>query len=431
LENRIIIGGQWGDEGKGKIVDALSADVDRVIRYQGGANAGHTIYHGDEKVVLHLLPAGILRDGVRCFLGNGMVIDPWALRDEIVSVEERGLKVRDRLRISAAAHLIMPYHKRLDELGETRRRQRSIGTTGRGIGPAYTEKAVRTGLRMGDLLLPQENLERKAIEKILAANESLAREYEAGPLAATTLAQELVVLARGLAPMIVNGYEELAAVRRGTERALFEGAQGTLLDIDHGTYPFVTSSSPSVGGAITGSGLPPRCLGEIIGVFKAYCTRVGNGPFPTEILADEAESLRRLGAEFGATTGRARRCGWFDLVAGRYAVDINGMTGVVITKLDVLDTLPELQVATSYELEGEPVAHFPTRSDLLPRVRPVYKTFPGWGSSTGDCRNLTDLPAKARQYLEYLERELGALILGVSVGPRRDQVIWTPTGVSA
>jgi adenylosuccinate synthase len=430
VENRVIIGGQWGDEGKGKIVDTLSEGFDWVLRYQGGANAGHTIQFGDQKHVLHLIPSGIFREGVRCFLGNGMVIDPWSLRDEIVALEELGVRVRNRLFISSSAHLLMPYHRRLDELKEAKLKRKSIGTTGRGIGPAYMDKIQRSGLRMGDLLSPKENLERKAIEKLLAANEILSEHYAADPLPASMLAEELVVLAQNLSPMIVNGYEQLQGVRIGTESALFEGAQGTLLDIDHGTYPYVTSSSCCSGGAMTGTGLPPRCLGEVQGVFKAYCTRVGNGPFPTELLAEEAECLRQLGGEYGATTGRARRCGWFDAVAGRYAVDLNGMTGVYITKLDVLDRSSKIKVGLAYEVDEKRFETFQMRSELLPRCRPVYREFPGWEKPTTDVRRLKDLPAAARSYLEFLEESLGTLILGVSVGRSRDAIILTPTGVT-
>jgi adenylosuccinate synthase len=430
VDNRVIIGGQWGDEGKGKIVDALSIDVDWVLRYQGGANAGHTIKVGDDEFVLHLVPSGIFQPAARCYLGNGMVIDPWSLRDEIAALEKRGISVRERLFVSSAAQLLMPYHKRFDELKESRLRRKSIGTTGRGIGPAYLDKYQRTGLRMGDLLQAPEKLERTAIAKTLAANETLSDFYDAEPLSAPGVAQELVGLAEDLRPLIAGGYELMRGVRDGTESVLFEGAQGTLLDIDHGTYPYVTSSNSSVGGALTGTGLPLRCLGDVIGVFKAYCTRVGNGPFPTELLADEGDLLRKLGGEYGATTGRARRCGWFDLQAGRYAVDINGMSGIIVTKLDVLDQLETVQVATAYEADGEDVDHFPIGSDLLARCRPVYREFAGWQRPTSDCRSLTDLPAAARQYLEFLEQELGTLIVGVSVGKRRDQIIWTDTGVT-
>ena len=430
MSNRVIIGGQWGDEGKGKIVDALSEGVDWVLRFQGGANAGHTIMRGEEKIVLHLVPSGLLRDGVRGYLGNGMVIDPWALRDEILALEEIGIKVRDRLFVSAAASLLLPYHKRIDEAGETRLKRKSIGTTGRGIGPCYVDKVARVGMRMGDLLQPLENLERMVIEKVLEANERLSALFDAEPLPATGIAQELVVLAKTLGPMIVDGYEALAGVRRGTESALFEGAQGTLLDIDHGSYPYVTSSNATVGGAVSGTGLPPRCLGEIVGIFKAYCTRVGNGPFPSELLAEEGEELRRLGGEFGATTGRARRCGWFDLVAARYAVDLNGISGVVITKLDVLDGMESIKAAVAYETEDGERGTFPARAGDLARCKPVYRDFPGWGKPTGGCRSLTDLPARARQYLEFLEEELGTHIVGVSVGRGREEMIWTPEGVA-
>ncbi|MGD9547079.1 MAG: adenylosuccinate synthase [Candidatus Krumholzibacteriia bacterium] len=430
MENRVIIGGQWGDEGKGKIVDALSEGADWVIRYQGGANAGHTIHIGKQKHVLHLVPSGILHEGVTCLLGGGMVIDPWSLRDEILELEQRGIKVRERLKIACSAHLLMPYHKRLDELRESRLKRKSIGTTGRGIGPAYLDKIQRTGLRMGDLLLPQDNLERKCIEKILSANEVLSEFYQADPVPAKVLAEELVVLAHFLAPMIVNPYTALRPVRDGVARALFEGAQGTMLDVDHGTYPFVTSSNSTIGGALTGTGLPPQVLGEINGIFKAYCTRVGNGPFPTELLGEAGEALREAGGEYGATTGRARRCGWFDLVAGKYAVDVNGIKGIIITKLDVLDAMPTLQVGVAYAVDDQQYVDYPVLAETLPRCRPVYREFPGWEKPTSEARRLTDLPAAARQYLEFLEGELGSLIVGVSVGRDREQMIWTPTGVT-
>ncbi len=430
MENRVIVGGQWGDEGKGKIIDALSEGLDWVIRYQGGANAGHTVRVSGKEHVVHLVPSGVFRENVRCFLGNGLVVDPWALRDEIVELEENGFKVRNRLFVASGAHLLMPYHKRLDELQESKRKRRSIGTTGRGIGPAYLDKLMRSGMRLGDLLLPHDNLERLAIEHILSANEVLQEHYEAEPLPAKIVAEELIFLARGLRPLIVDAFTALRGVREGTESALFEGAQGSLLDIDHGTYPFVTSSNCTVGGALTGTGLPPRVLGDVWGIYKAYCTRVGNGPFPSELLADEAEQLRQLGGEYGSTTGRPRRCGWFDLVAGRYAVEINGLTGVVITKLDVLDTLPTIKVAHAYEVDGEQRETFEIRHDVLQRARPVCRDFPGWERPISQCRRLSDLPAAARQYLEYLERELGVLIVGVSVGKDREQMIWTPTGVT-
>ncbi|HOX25141.1 MAG TPA: adenylosuccinate synthase [Candidatus Krumholzibacteria bacterium] len=431
MENRVIIGGQWGDEGKGKVIDALGEGYDWVIRYQGGANAGHTIQVGAREHVLHLVPSGIFREAVRCYLGNGMVIDPWALRDEILALEEQGVRVRNRLHVSSAAQLLMPYHKRFDELREIQRKRKSIGTTGRGIGPAYQDKLARAGLRFGDLTAPLEKLERAAIEHILEANEVLAKTFDAEPLPAKVLAEELVVLAQSLRPLIVDGYSALRGVREGRESALFEGAQGTLLDIDHGTYPFVTSSNSTVGGALTGTGLPARCLGEVVGVFKAYCTRVGNGPFPTELRAEEGEQLRTLGREYGATTGRPRRCGWFDLVAGRYAVGVNGLVGLVITKLDVLDALPVVKVAEAYDLDGERRDDFPIRPDESCRVRPVLKELPGWEKPLGKCRRLADLPANARKYLEYLERSLGVLVVGISVGKSREQMVMTPTGVTA
>ncbi len=430
MGNRVIIGGQWGDEGKGKIVDALCRDVDWVLRYQGGANAGHTIHIGPEKHVLHLIPSGILHPGVRCLLGGGMVVDPWALRDEIIGLEERGFQVRDRLFVAAGAALLLPYHTRLDELREAKLSRHSIGTTGRGIGPAYLDKVQRTGLRMGDLLLPADRLERKVIDKVLSANEALGALFGGEPLPARVLAEELVVLAQSLAPLVVDAHAALAGVRAGRETALFEGAQGTMLDIDHGTYPYVTSSNTTVGGALTGTGLPPALLGEVQGVFKAYCTRVGNGPFPSELLGEPGDRLREAGGEFGATTGRARRCGWFDALAARYAVEINGMSGVMITKLDVLDNQDTVPVAVAYDLDGERLETYPTMGEVLPRCRPVYREFPGWRTSLVGCRALADLPAAAREYLAFLEQVLGARIVGVSVGRDRNQMIWTPDGVT-
>ncbi|MBK7188114.1 MAG: adenylosuccinate synthase [bacterium] len=430
MRNRVIIGGQWGDEGKGKIVDALSRDVDWVLRYQGGANAGHTIHIGPDKHVLHLIPSGILHDGVRCLLGGGMVVDPWALRDEMIGLEERGFHIRDRLFVSAGAALLMPYHMRMDELREAKLGRHGIGTTGRGIGPAYLDKVQRTGLRMGDLLLPAERLERKVIEKILSANEVLSNTYQAEPMPARVLAEELVVLAQLLAPMIVDAHHLLAGVRAGRESALFEGAQGTMLDVDHGTFPYVTSSNTTVGGALTGTGLPPGALGDIQGIFKAYCTRVGNGPFPTELLGEPGDRLREAGGEFGATTGRARRCGWFDAVAARFSVEINGMNGVIITKLDVLDTAEVVPVAVAYELDGATVDLYPTLGEALPRCRPVYREFPGWRQPLNGCRSIGELPEAASRYLDFLQQVLGVPIVGVSVGRDRTQMIWTPEGVS-
>ena len=430
MRNRVIIGGQWGDEGKGKIVDALSRDVDWVLRYQGGANAGHTIHIGPDKHVLHLIPSGILHDGVRCLLGGGMVVDPWALRDEMIGLEERGFHIRDRLFVSAGAALLMPYHMRMDELREAKLGRHGIGTTGRGIGPAYLDKVQRTGLRMGDLLLPAERLERKVIEKILSANEVLSNTYQAEPMPARVLAEELVVLAQLLAPMIVDAHHLLAGVRAGRESALFEGAQGTMLDVDHGTFPYVTSSNTTVGGALTGTGLPPGVLGDIQGIFKAYCTRVGNGPFPTELLGEPGDRLREAGGEFGATTGRARRCGWFDAVAARFSVEINGINGVIITKLDVLDTAEVVPVAVAYELDGATVDLYPTLGEALPRCRPVYREFPGWVQPLNGCRSIGELPEAARRYLDFLQQVLGVPIVGVSVGRDRTQMIWTPDGVS-
>jgi len=419
----VVLGGQWGDEGKGKVVDCLAQDVDAVVRFQGGANAGHTVKVVDQKFVLHLIPTGILHEGVQCFLGAGMVVDTWALLEEMDELSKMGVDAGSRLRIATAAHLVLPHHKRLDELREKSLSRKSIGTTGRGIGPAYEDKMGRLGLRAADLLRPDDQLRRLIIEKVLRANKYLAERYEAPALASEAIADEVVEHARQLRGLIMSAYEFLAPVRDGAWKALLEGAQGSLLDVDHGTYPFVTSSNCTVGGALTGTGLPPRCLGDVTLVMKAYCTRVGNGPFPTELHAEEAEALRQAGSEFGATTGRPRRTGWFDAVAGRYAVEINGANALALTKLDVLRGMETVKVCTGYVVEGQAVDFFPADAGRLERCRPVYTDLPGWDEEITGLQRYEDLPARVREYIAALEDMVGCRVRWVSTGARRSDFI--------
>lgn len=413
----VVVGAQWGDEGKGKIVDALSSRADVVARYQGGPNAGHSVIHRGQTLVLHLVPSGILHEGRRCLIGNGVVVDPWKLREEVEGLEARGVDARARLGISASAHVILPYHRAVEACAE--RGPGAIGTTGRGIGFAYRDKAARVGIRVGDLAdragLPGQ------IDRVL---ERLRREYpEAGELGALTgasLAETLAPLAEWLAPLVTDVSLELWQALRAGRSVLLEGAQGTLLDLDHGTYPFVTSSPASAAGATLGVGLGPTEVDEVVGVTKAYTTRVGHGPFPTEMPEAAAAHLREAGEEYGATTGRPRRCGWLDLPALRYAARINGLTRLVVTKLDVLDSFEELQVAVAYRCDGRELQDLPSDTARLARCEPVYRRFRGWRAPTTGARRWADLPAAAREYLEWIEREVGVPIQTVSVGAARE-----------
>ncbi|MBS1912118.1 MAG: adenylosuccinate synthase [Bacteroidetes bacterium] len=416
---QVIVGAQWGDEGKGKVVDLLAEQSDIVARYQGGANAGHTLVVGDRKYVLHLIPSGILHDNVVCVIGNGVVIDPVALMEEIALLESFGISIEGRLKISHKAHLIMPYHKLLDTLQESGQK---IGTTGRGIGPAYIDKYSRTGIRIVDLL-DRTILEEKLRRGIAQKNEWFRKVYDAKELDVETTVAEYLEFDRKIDSYITDTTYFVNEAWREGKRLLVEGAQGALLDIDHGTYPFVTSSSPTSGGACTGLGLPPTAIGGVIGIAKAYCTRVGNGPFPTELDDQTGERLRSEGGEFGATTGRPRRCGWLDLVALRYSAMVNGITEIVLTKLDVLNNFDELRVCTDYLLDGRPLKYFPCDCATLERVQPVYETFKGWNSSLADCRAYADLPKAARDYVEMIERAIGARVSYIGTGPGRDEVV--------
>ncbi|OGF13823.1 MAG: adenylosuccinate synthase [Candidatus Eisenbacteria bacterium RBG_16_71_46] len=412
----VVVGAQWGDEGKGKVVDALSGQAEVVARYQGGPNAGHSVIHQGRTVVLHLVPSGVMHPGRRCLIGNGVVVDLPRLREEVGRLEALGVEVVGRLGVSPAAHLILPYHRAAEAAAE--RGPDAIGTTGRGIGFAYRDKAARTGIRIGDLV------DRDAF--VAAADRNLARlrrefpEADLGPMSGAGLAAELADTAAWLEPMVCDVSAELHRALRDGRRVLLEGAQGTLLDLDHGTYPFVTSSAASAAGAPLGVGLGPRAVDRVIGVTKAYATRVGNGPFPSEMPEAEAARLREAGEEYGATTGRPRRCGWLDLTALRYAARVNGLDHLIVTKLDVLDAFDRIQVAVRYEVDGRPVEDFPASAPALARCRPVYREFPGWKESTTSARRWTDLPARARDYLEWIERETGVPIAAVSVGAARE-----------
>ena len=384
----ILVGSQWGDEGKGKIVDILSDRFDIVVRYQGGANAGHTIVIGDQQFILHLIPSGILRDGVICVIGNGVVIDPNALLDEIKLLEDLGINIKGRLLISQNAHLIMPYHKLLDSINESG--SSKIGTTGRGIGPCYIDKYARKGIKI-DV-------------------NSIIDEYTAFDEAIDQYITDV--------PAYLN-----KALDEDGKNILMEGAQGALLDVDHGTYPFVTSSNPTSGGACTGTGIPPTKISNVIGIVKAYTTRVGLGPFPTELLDETGENLRKWGAEFGATTGRPRRCGWFDSALVRYSRMINGIQRAAITKLDVLSQLDEIKVCVAYEQNGKKINSFPSNAHRLENVTPVYETLPGWKKDITGVTNFDNLPSETKDYLSFISEQSGFEISIISVGPKRNQTI--------
>jgi len=424
---QIIVGAQWGDEGKGKIVDHLSESVDIVARYQGGANAGHTVVIPAGKgrpeeieFVLHLIPSGIFHRHVTCVIGNGVVIDPRALMDEIDQLKKAGVDITGRLLISHTAHLIMPYHKILDAARE--QGDQKIGTTGRGIGPAYIDKYMRTGIRVVDLL-DRDLLASKLRRNIEEKNELIAKVYNLAQLDVDQIISEYQDFDKRIDPFVTDTVLYLNEALAKKKIILAEGAQGALLDVDHGTYPYVTSSNPTSGGACTGLGVPPTAVSSVLGVVKAYSTRVGNGPFPTEQDNPIGERLRSTGGEFGATTGRPRRCGWLDIVSLKHSIRVNGIQKIAVTKLDVLDELDEIPVCVGYELDGRPLRSMPTDDSSLTRSRPRYRTLKGWKTETSDIRRYKDLPARARTYLETVSRLLGVPITMVSVGARRDQTL--------
>ncbi|BAZ65273.1 MAG: adenylosuccinate synthase [Pelatocladus maniniholoensis HA4357-MV3] len=421
MANVIVIGAQWGDEGKGKITDLLSRSADVVVRYQGGVNAGHTIVVKGQTFKLHLIPSGILYPDTECIIGSGTVIDPQVLIAELDQIEELGISTNNLL-IAQTAHVTMPYHRLIDQASEERRGNHKIGTTGRGIGPTYADKSERTGIRMLDLM-DFRGLRDQLEWTINYKNVILEKLYNLPPLEPQKVIDEYLGYAERLRPHVVDTSLKIYDAIQRRRNILFEGAQGTLLDLDHGTYPYVTSSNPVAGGACVGSGLGPTMIDRVIGVAKAYTTRVGEGPFPTELDGELGELLCSLGAEFGTTTGRKRRCGWFDAVIGRYAVRINGLDCLAITKLDVLDQLEEIKVCIAYEIDGERCEHFPTSARKFTQCRPVYKTLPGWQQSTSNCRSLDDLPRQALDYLKFLAELMEVPIAIVSLGASRDQTI--------
>jgi adenylosuccinate synthase len=421
LANVVVIGAQWGDEGKGKITDLLSKSADVVVRYQGGVNAGHTVVVQGKTFKLHLIPSGILYPETECIIGCGTVIDPKVLIAELDGLAELQIPT-DNLLISQTAHVTMPYHRSIDVAAEEVRGNYKIGTTGRGIGPTYADKSERTGIRVQDLM-DSNTLRERLTWAIEYKNAILEKLYNLPPLDLEAVIAEYMGYADRLRPYVVNTSLKIYDAVRRRRNILFEGAQGTLLDLDHGTYPYVTSSNPIAGGACVGAGVGPTAIDRVIGVAKAYTTRVGEGPFPTELNDEIGELLGNRGAEFGTTTGRKRRCGWFDGAIGRYAVRINGMDCMAITKLDVLDELDEIKVCVAYEIDGKRTEDFPNSAKEFAACRPVYKTFPGWKQSTADCRSLEDLPAEALNYLKFLAELMEVSIAIVSVGPSRDQTI--------
>lgn len=418
-----MVGVQWGDEGKGKVVDALAEHFDIVARYQGGANAGHTVVVGEKKFVLQLLPTGILRDGKVGVIGNGVVVDPEALFKELDAIEKAGVGVGDRLRVSDRAHLILPYHRTHEVAAEAARGANKIGTTAKGIGPAYEDKAGRRGLRTCDLR-DAEYFRRKCTAVLEEKNRFASAVLGSGMLGGDEVVERYYEIARRMVPYLTNVSAFLNHAIDQGKSVLFEGAQGTLLDLDHGTFPFVTLSSAAAGGAATGTGVGPTRLGAVIGVSKAYATRVGSGPFPTEVAGPEAEKIRERGGEYGAVTGRPRRCGWFDVPAARYSARVNGLSGLVITKLDILDHLAEIPVGVEYEVDGKPLDDFPAEIEALERVKVRYRAVPGWQQPTFGLREFEALPQRAQDYLRFLADQVGVDITIVSTGPERDQTIW-------
>ncbi|MDQ6860024.1 MAG: adenylosuccinate synthase [Verrucomicrobiota bacterium] len=420
MANTILVGAQWGDEGKGKIIDVLTAQADIVVRSQGGNNAGHTVIHRGTKYILHLIPAGILRRGKTCVIGNGVVIDPIALVAEIDGLHELKIKVDKNLLISDCAHLVLPYHRVLDEQRELLKGRAKIGTTKRGIGPAYGDKAARTGLRMADLIQPE--LFSKKLQAKIKENNAILQALGAQPINFRDVNERYLKAAEVLRPFVTNTVVWLHRALQKNKSILFEGAQGTFLDIDHGTYPYVTSSNTTAGGACTGSGVPPHRMDVVLGVVKAYTTRVGEGSLPTEDAA-VADMLHEMGREFGATTGRPRRCGWFDAVAARYAAMINGIDELAITNLDGLDSVDPIRVCIGYRLNGKRLDVPPSDAAQLENCQPVYEELPGWKMPTHDAKTFADLPKRARDYVQRIAELTGAKLTIVSVGPARGQTI--------
>jgi adenylosuccinate synthase len=421
--NVVVVGVQWGDEGKGKVVDVLAERFDIVARYQGGANAGHTVLVGEKKYVLQLLPTGIIRAEKTAVIGNGVVVDPEALLQEIRKLQEAGTSVDGRLKVSDRAHLILPYHRAHELAAEHARGEGKIGTTRKGIGPSYEDKAGRRGLRACDLRDAAQFRE-KCHDLVAEKNRIDAALFGASPLNAQELADQYLQVAEGILPYLADVSVYLNAEMDRGKRVLFEGAQGTMLDLDHGTYPFVTCSSSAAGGACTGTGVGPTRIHAAVGVSKAYATRVGGGPFPTEALGAEGEKIRERGGEYGAVTGRPRRCGWFDVPVARYSARINSLSALIITKLDILDPLAEIPVGVEYEYKGKRFTDFPPEIESLEQMKVRYSSVPGWQTPTFGARELSQLPERARDYLKFLADQVDVKVAVVSTGPKRDQCIW-------
>ncbi len=421
MANVVVIGAQWGDEGKGKITDLLSRSADVVVRYQGGVNAGHTIVVDGKVLKLHLIPSGILYPETICLIGSGTVVDPKVMLREIGMLMENDIDISG-LQLASTAHVTMPYHRLLDQAMEEKRGAQKIGTTGRGIGPTYADKAQRNGVRVIDLL-DEDRLRERLLGPLKEKNELLNKIYGVNPLNPEDVIEEYLGYGKRLSTHVVECTRTIHEAARNRKNILFEGAQGTLLDLDHGTYPYVTSSNPVSGGACIGAGVGPTLIDRVIGVAKAYTTRVGEGPFPTELQGSLNDQLCDRGGEFGTTTGRRRRCGWFDGVIGRYAVEVNGLDCLAITKLDVLDELNEIKVCIAYELDGKTIEHFPSCAESFARCKPIFKVLPGWQGSTAHCRRLEDLPSTAMNYLRFLAELMEVPIAIVSLGASRDQTI--------
>jgi adenylosuccinate synthase len=423
MSNVVVVGTQWGDEGKGKVVDLLTSRADMVVRFQGGNNAGHTLVVNGKETICHLIPSGILHEGKKCLIGNGVVVDPEVLLEEINALKEKGIHINpQRLSLSEKAHLIMPYHKAIDLAREEAKGKHKLGTTGRGIGPCYEDKAGRTGIRAMDLI-ETETLEEKIRSNLKEKNFLLTQFLDADPLEVRPIFEQYLSMAEILRPYIADVSSEIDTAIRSGEKVLFEGAQGTHLDIDHGTYPFVTSSNPVSGAVCTGAGVGPDKLHHIIGIIKAYTTRVGAGPFPTELLDETGDYIQEKGAEFGATTGRRRRCGWLDLVMMRDSIRLNGLSSLSVTKLDVLTGLETLKICVAYDLQGKRIDYKPASLKKLEQCAPIYEEMPGWKEDISSARHIDQLPPEARVYLERIEQITGVPFSIISVGPVREQTI--------
>lgn len=422
MANVSVVGSQWGDEGKGKVVDVYGESADLIVRFQGGNNAGHTIVVDGEKVVLHLIPAAALHENKTCLIGNGVVVDPEVLLTEIEQLQSKGYLKNSDLLISDRAHVIMPYHKQLDKLRESNTSATTIGTTGRGIGPAYSDKVGRRGIRMGDLLRP-EYLEKRLEEILPEKNCVLQSFFNAPPLEARSLMDQLLTFAEKLKDRIVDTQPILHDALKAGKKVMYEGAQGVLLDIDHGTYPYVTSSNTITGAALSGAGVGPKDVDHVIGITKVYTTRVGEGPFPTELENETGALIQKVGGEFGATTGRKRRCGWLDLVALKHAKRVAGFTGLALTKIDVLGVVDDIKVCVAYELDGKQIEYVPSSPEDYDRVKPVYKTFSSWDEKLPEAKKLEDMPQSLKDYVRFIEEQLEVPAMLLSVGPDRNDTM--------